>query len=376
MNDSEVNILKVLIAGGGTGGHVNPGLAIAKYIKQKEPRSEITFVGTKKGLETKLVPREGFPLETITVRGFRRKLSLDTVLAVKELIGSFFEASKLIKKIKPDVVIGTGGYVCGPVLYVAAKKGIPTLIHESNAFPGVTNRLLERYVNRVAVSFRDSEKYFKNKVKLVHTGNPVRQELLNTKKEDVLEQLDIVKDKPLVVVMGGSRGARKINEAVAQMLNEYFKGEFNLIFSTGEVHFDEINSSINVKEQYRNMVRIVPYIYNVQQVYTASDLMICRAGAITISELQTMGIPSILIPSPYVTANHQEHNARSLERDGGAVVILESELEAGILYSQICSLIGDKDTLKKMGRNASKNRISDSAEKIYELIKEIIQPVK
>lgn len=364
--------MKVLIAGGGTGGHINPGLAIAKYIKQKEAEADITFVGTKKGLETKLVPREGYPLETITVRGFKRKLSLDTLIAIKELIQSFFQASRLLKRIKPDVVIGTGGYVCGPVLYMAAKKGIPTLIHESNAFPGVTNRLLERYVNYVAISFKDAEKYFKNKKKLVLTGNPVREELLNSGRDKVASNLGIVEGKPLIVAMGGSRGARKINETIADMLNNYFKGEFNLIFATGEAQFDDISSTVKIDEKYRDMVKVVPYIYNVDQVYVASDLMICRAGAITISELQVMGIPSILIPSPYVTANHQEHNARSLERDGGAVVILENELNADLLYKQICSLIFNKDVLKKMSKNTSKNRVTDSAEKIYHLIKEII----
>ncbi|OPX46248.1 UDP-N-acetylglucosamine transferase [Ruminiclostridium hungatei] len=360
--------MKVLIAGGGTGGHINPGLAIAKHIMKKNPSAEITFVGTKKGLETKLVPREGFTLETITVRGFKRKLSLDTVLALKELAQSFFQASRLIKKVRPDVVIGTGGYVCGPVLYVAAKKGIPTLIHESNAFPGVTNRLLERYVNYVAISFKDAEKYFKNKEKLVHTGNPVRQELMNTNREAVLKKLDIVEGKPLLVAMGGSRGARKINETVVEMLNTRFKGEFNLIFATGEAQFNDINLSVCLDEKYKKMVKVVPYIYEVGQVYAASDLMICRAGAITISELQTMGIPSLLIPSPYVTANHQEHNARSLEKDGGAVVILENELNADILYNSIIKLISNRDVLNRMAADATKNRIIDSGEKIYSLV--------
>ncbi len=365
--------MKVLIAGGGTGGHINPGLAIARYILKKNPTAEITFVGTKKGLETRLVPREGFTLETITVRGFRRKLSFDTVMAVKELAQSFFQASNLLKKLKPDVVIGTGGYVCGPVLYVAAKKGIPTLIHESNAFPGITNRLLEKHVKYVAVSFKDAEKYFKNKNKLVHTGNPVRQELLNSNRQAVLKQMDIVEGKPLIVAMGGSRGARKINETIAEMLNNHFKGEFNLIFATGEAQFKDINHSICLDEKYKKMVKVVPYIYDVAKVYTASDLMICRAGAITISELQTMGIPSILIPSPYVTANHQEHNARSLERDGGAVVILESELNADVLYNKICSLISNRDVLNKMATDATKNRITDSVEQIYSLVEKIIK---
>ena len=250
--------MRVLIAGGGTGGHINPGLAIAKYILKKNPTAEITFVGTKRGLEINLVPREGFTLETITVRGFRRKLSFDTVVAVKELAQSFFQASRLIKRLKPDIVIGTGGYVCGPVLYMAAKKKIPTLIHESNAFPGITNRLLEKYVNYVAVSFKDAEKYFKNKDKLFYTGNPVRQELLTANRQVSLKQLDLVEGKPLVVAMGGSRGARKINETIAEMLNTRFKGEFNLIFATGEAQFNDIKLSICLDEKYKKMVKIVP----------------------------------------------------------------------------------------------------------------------
>ncbi|PYG88440.1 UDP-N-acetylglucosamine-N-acetylmuramylpentapeptide N-acetylglucosamine transferase [Ruminiclostridium sufflavum DSM 19573] len=368
--------MKVLIAGGGTGGHVNPGLAIAKYIKQQEQNAEITFVGTKKGLEAKLVPREGYSLETITVRGFRRKISFDTVVAVKELVQSFFEASKLINRLKPDVVIGTGGYVCGPVLYAAAKKGIPTLIHESNAFPGVTNRILARYVDYVAISFKESEKYFKGKGRVVRTGNPVRQELLNADRQKAASQLDIVQGKPLIVVMGGSRGARKINETVAEMLNNCFKGEFNIIFSTGEQQFETVKSSIKIADRYKELVKVVPYIYDVDKIYAASDLMICRAGAITVSELQTMGIPSVLIPSPYVTANHQEHNARSLERDGGAAVILENDLNAEALYNKICSLISNRDALMQMAKGAAKNRMTDSAEKIYSLIQNICKSLK
>jgi UDP-N-acetylglucosamine--N-acetylmuramyl-(pentapeptide) pyrophosphoryl-undecaprenol N-acetylglucosamine transferase len=360
--------MRVLIAGGGTGGHINPGLAIAKYILQQDANAEITFVGTEKGLETKLVPREGFKLETITVRGFKRKLSVDTLVAVKELFQSFFEASKLIKRVKPDIVIGTGGYVCGPVLYMAAKKGIPTLIHESNAYPGVTNKILARYVNYVAISFKDSMRYFKNSKKIVHTGNPIRQQLLTLDRTTARSKMDMDTTKPLIVVMGGSRGARKINETTAEMLNKYFKGQFNIIFSTGEAQFDEISKMVNIDNKYSACLKLVPYIFNVGEVYTASDLMVCRAGAITISELQVMGIPSILIPSPYVTANHQEYNARSLERDGGSVVILEKDLAAEIMFEKINSLVENKGILKKMSEGASKNKVADASKNIYDLI--------
>ncbi len=364
--------MRVVIAGGGTAGHINPGIAIAKYIKNKVDNCEIIFVGTRKGLETKLVEREGFELKIIKVRGFKRKLSLDTFVAVKEMFQSVFEARKILKQFKPDIVIGTGGYVCGPVLFAASRMKIPTLVHESNAFPGATNKLLSRFVNLVAISFKESKEYFKKEANVVHTGNPVRDELLLAERTNSREKLGIAADRPLAVIMGGSRGAENINAAVVEMLQKYYEsGEFDIIFATGEGQFEKIKSETgNLDERH---VKILPYIYNSADIYAAADLIVCRGGAITMSEVTAMGIPAVIIPSPYVTANHQEYNARALETQGAAVVILEKDLGGLILYNQIMDLLKDREQLSKMARNSKKMGITNASEKIFLSIQELLK---
>lgn len=363
--------MKVLIAGGGTGGHINPGIAIAKQILKDYPSADIRFAGTDRGLETKLVPREGFKLELITVRGFKRKLSIDTFRSVRDLFRGLAQARKLIKGFKPDIVIGTGGYVCGPVLFSASRMKIPTLIHEQNAFPGVTNRILARFVNKVAISFEESRQYFSNPAKLVCTGNPVRAEVLNTKKDGAKAKVGVKPDKPLVVITGGSLGAPRINETIVEILKKYYKGdEFSLIFSTGNRQFDDIKE--NLKGLKLPLAQVTPYIYDAASVYAAADIMICRSGAITCSELTAIGLPAIMIPSPNVTANHQEHNARSLEKNGAAIVILEKDLNAETLYNQIVELFKDKVILEKMSVSAKKIGITDAAEKLGSMAKELI----
>lgn len=364
--------MKVLITGGGTAGHINPGLAIAKYIKEKNENAEILFIGTDKGLETKLVPREGFELKTIRVRGFKRRLSFDTIAAVKELFLGMAESRSLIKAFRPDIVIGTGGYVCGPVVFNASLMKIPTLIHEQNAFPGVTNRILARFVDAVAFSFKESTKYFKKAKKLVLTGNPIRREVLIADRQLAREKLGINQDTPMVVVFGGSRGAQNINEAVVDMvLNHYTGTECNLIFAPGEAQFESISERLGTSRE--PALSIVPYIYDMGNVMAAADLLICRAGAITISEVSALGVPSIIIPSPYVTANHQEYNARALEKNGAAVVILEKDLNGDLLYQQMTDLLKNKEQLAKMARNAKKLGITNAAEKIFSIVQELLK---
>lgn len=361
--------MKIVIAGGGTAGHINPGIAIAKMIRQKHPGAEIVFVGTKNGLETNLVPREGFQLRLIHVKGFRRKLSYDTLVAVKELFQGIGEAWKFLREFKPDLVIGTGGYVCGPVLFIASRMKIPTFIHEQNAFPGVTNRILSRFVDSVAISFKESKKYFKTGEKLVLTGNPIRGEMLEVDRVSARQKLGIPQDASLVVIFGGSRGAEKINGSVCEMLLKHYEDkDCNIIFATGEAQFEKVSHSLE-KVKFDSL-KVVPYIYDMAEVMASADLMICRAGAITISELTALGVPSVIIPSPYVTANHQEYNAKALEEQGAAVVILEKDLDGTILYQQITGLLKDKDQLAKMSRNARKAAITNASEKIYSILQE------
>ena len=360
--------MKYLIAGGGTAGHINPAIAIAKHIKENEKYAEIKFVGTKKGMESELVSREGFEIEFIEVKGFRRKLSIYTIKTAFTLFKGLSQAAHIIDKFKPDIVIGTGGYVAGPVLYKASKRKIPTIVHEQNAFPGVTNKILSRYVNAVAISFKESRKYFKRQEKIFFTGNPIRKEVLNTDKITARTELNIDTKKPLVLIFGGSLGAEKINLSTIEMINTK-EIQFNLIYGTGKKHYEGLLKKVN--KILPENIRIQPYIYDMGKVMSAADLVVCRAGAITLSELTALGVPSILIPSPYVTANHQEHNARTLEHNGAAVVILEKDLDGDMLYGQINELIKNTDLLKRMSSNAKKNGITDATNRIYNIIKQI-----
>ncbi len=363
--------MRILITGGGTAGHINPGLSIAKFIKAKQPDCEIAFAGTSRGLESKLVPREGFRLLLIDARGFKRKLSLDVFITLKDNIKGFVKAFRELKKYKPDVVIGTGGYVCGPVIMSAFLMGIPSIIHEQNVLPGVTNRILAKIATRIAISYPESEKYFKNREKIILTGNPVRMELLDTDKPTARKELEIPEGSRVVVIFGGSRGALNINRSVVSMLREYYnKGDFNLYFATGEDQYSEV---IKMLDGFSDPhVNVVPYIYNADIVYPAADLVVSRAGAITCSELTALGLPSVMIPSPYVTANHQEYNARFLEKRGAVCVILEKDLNGKLLYKKIKSLLSDSARLSDMSANSKSLGVIDAAEKIYTLVKGLI----
>lgn len=363
--------MKYIISGGGTGGHINPGIAIAREIKAREPDAEILFVGTKNGLEGDLVPREGFNIEFIDVRGFKRKLSIDTVKTIGKLFKSFGSIKKIFREFKPDAVIGTGGYVCGPVVLYAALKRIPSLIHEQNAYPGITNRILSRFVDEVAISFEESRSRLKGKARITLTGNPIRNELFLLDKEKAREKIGLPKDMPLVVVFGGSLGAEHINDCVKDMIIHHGNEiSYRLILSTGIRNYEDVMKEI--REPLPEKIQIVPYIYNMGEVLAAADLAVTRAGAITVSELSALGVPAILIPSPFVAENHQEYNARALENRGAAVVILQSQLTHDILYGQIEKLIKDRDLRKRMASAARNNGIANAAPEIYKLIKRAI----
>ncbi|SHE54835.1 MULTISPECIES: undecaprenyldiphospho-muramoylpentapeptide beta-N-acetylglucosaminyltransferase [Caloramator] len=364
--------MKVIITGGGTGGHIYPGVAIAKKIQEKYKGAEIIFVGSENGLEGKLVPKEGFKIKLIPVEGLNKRISFGTFKSVIKVLKGFGKAGKIINEFKPDVVIGTGGYVCGPVVMQAALKGIPTIIHEQNAFPGVTNKILSHFVDRIAITFRESEKYFpKNKV--VYTGNPIRKQILMANKEQAISSMGLEKNKPIVLVVGGSRGAKNINIAVVDIINELYKNGIQLIFITGENNYNEVIEKVKSKYQINNMkgIKILPYVYNMHDALAASDLIISRAGATIISEITALGKPSILIPSPYVANNHQEYNARALEEKGACIVIKESELKNDILKEQVLNIVKNKEILLNMANASKKLSKLDAADNIVNLIEEI-----
>ncbi len=363
--------MKVVVTGGGTAGHINPGLAVAAIIREKHTEAEIIFIGTKKGMETSLVPREGYRLELIRVRGFNRRISLDTIKALSDLVIGMIQAEKLLRKIKPDVIVGTGGYVCGPVVLIAKLKGIPVLIHEQNVFPGITNKILSRFADITAISFKESVKYFKAAKKIMYTGNPVRNEIVDADRYSSRKMIGITEGEKLVVIFGGSLGAKKINDTVSKMLMKYkLENECRIIFATGKSEFDRVKDLLKNKNSHK--INVVPYIYNAGEIFAASDLIICRAGAITCSEITARGIPAIMIPSPNVTANHQEYNARVLEQKGAAVMILEKDINERLLYSKVTTLLKDSGKLNWMAKNSRKLGVTNAAEKIHSSLMNLI----
>ncbi|QCX32581.1 undecaprenyldiphospho-muramoylpentapeptide beta-N-acetylglucosaminyltransferase [Caloramator sp. E03] len=366
--------MKVIISGGGTGGHIYPGVAIAKKLKERHSNCEILFIGSKNGLEKKLIPKEGFKINFITVEGLNKKLSLKTPISVMKAFKGYFQAASIIKQFKPDIVIGTGGYVCGPVVFAAALKGIPTIIHEQNAFPGMTNKILAHFASKIAITFKESEKYFP-KNKIVLTGNPIRSQILNQNKSKCRAVWKFDINRPLILVVGGSRGAKNINNAVCDIIPSLIEQNIQLLFVTGETQYDEIVKKLNYKKNDNKFKGVViePYIYNMQDALGACDIIISRAGATILSEITALGIPAVLIPSPYVANNHQEYNAMSLEQNGAAVVIKENQLKSDIFKEQVISLINNKEMLAKMSSNSLKLAVLDASEKICNLIEELIK---
>lgn len=352
--------MRILFAAGGTGGHINPAIAIARKFRENHPDCEILFVGTKRGLEGKLVPREGFDIEYIEAAGFKRKLTLENAVVAYKAFSSMLHTKKILKKFSPDLVIGCGGYTSGPVVMEAALKKIPTLIHEQNAFPGVSNKMLAPKVDVVCISFEDTDKYFKKTKKIVYTGNPVRSSLFSSSKQAARLKLG-VDDRPLIVAVGGSLGATTINSQMLELIHN-LPENVQVLWATGNREYDEIMSKVGTVP---DNVKISAYLYNMDTVLPAADLAISRSGAITITELCATGTPSILIPSPNVAENHQEVNARTLETKGAALVICERELEKGLLVRKVKELIEAPEKLSKMSENALAMAKSDALDIIY-----------
>ncbi len=361
--------MRVLLSGGGTGGHINPAIAIARYLKEKHPDTEFLFVGTHKGLEGELIPKAGFPITFIEVEGFVRKLSLQTLGTIKKMFKGYAQSKKILKDFKPDIVIGTGGYVCGPVLYAACKMGIKTLVHEQNVIPGVTVKMLSRMVDGVLTSFPETSQYIKGN--LVLTGNPISPDLVTYERKSARRALGF-DERPLILTYGGSLGARRVNETVGEMIrNTAKRGTYQILYATGKREYDKVMEEMKGHE-YEN-VRIEPYLYNMGECMAAADLVIARSGAMTVSELSAIGKPAILIPSPNVAHNHQEYNARALEQKGGAMVLTESELSAEKLYQMVDAFLQDKDKQKKMAEQSKKAGICDATETIYQTVLTLVK---
>lgn len=373
-----LNGKKILFATGGTGGHINPALAVAGYIRENYPKAEILFVGTADRMEAQLVPTAGYNFKTIEIQGFSRELNFEgikhNIKTVNLLFKSEGQAKKIIEDFKPDVVIGFGGYVSGPVLSVAARMGIPTAVHEQNAFPGVTNKNLAKKVDVVMLTAPEAEKLLKPKNPCVVTGLPIRGEIISANKEFARAEMKL-DSRPLILSMGGSLGARAINEAVKYLiLHRFEKKDCYYLHATGKAGasmIDDIGKDVDLNANPQIMLR--EYINDMDRCLAAADLVVCRAGASSLSEIQALGKPSILVPYPYAAENHQYYNAKTMSDRDAAILIEEKDFTGERLLSEVEKLLSKPERLKKMGENARAMAILDASQRITECVCKIVK---
>ena len=371
--------MKVIIAAAGTAGHINPGLAIANKIKQEEPNSKIVFIGTTRGLENDLVPRAGYELKTIEAYGLSKKISIENLKKMFCTLKGYGEAKKIIKEFQPDIVIGTGGYICGATILAAHHFKIPTLLHESNAFPGKAVKMLASKTNTILVSFKDAMDRIPKGKNVVFTGTPVKIKKKDYSKEEkrkILQEMGLEETKPIVLVFGGSQGAQKINDTIIEIIKEKKNKDYQMIWATGPKQYDrikEILETMNLVINHLENIKIVPYIYQMEELMNVVDIIVSRSGAMTITEISNLGKPSILIPLPNVSHNHQLYNAKVLENVGAAKILLNDTITGELLNQTIEEMIGNPEKTKLMGKKALEMSTADAEEKIYQEIKKLVK---
>lgn len=363
--------MRLMISGGGTGGHIYPALALIQEVKKSEPDSKILYVGTHKGLESRIVPDQGIDFKTIKIQGFKRSLSLDNLKTIGLFLSSVSKARHMIKEFKPDVVVGTGGYVSGAVVFAAAMMRIPTVIHEQNSVVGVTNKFLSRFVTKIAISFENARSQFPEK-KVILTGNPRATQVVNIEKTESLTNFGLKDQTPTVLIFGGSRGAEKINSATMGALKDFGTKDYQVLFVTGQVHFDKLMQGINQTDIADN-VSIKPYIANMPEILPVVSAIVGRAGATSLAEITALGIPSVLIPSPYVTNDHQTKNAKSLVKVGAAELVTESELTSSKLVSVVDEIMNDQSIREKMSKQAKSLGEPEAAKNLYNVLKSVVK---
>ena len=364
--------MKVLFACGGTAGHINPAIAVAQRLQALDPSTEVLFVGTPDRMESELVPRAGYAFESVKVSSFSRSLSASglkhNITAAKEALTATHAAKKIVRAFQPDIAVGTGGYVCYPVLKAAAQLNVPTIVHESNAVPGLTTKMLLPDVDRILVGFEESRQHYGDPTRVFVTGTPVRTGFSDCTKDEAKRRLGLPVDQKLVVSLWGSLGARIMNEKITDMIA--LAGEtpgFRLIHSAGKSGYDTVAKKLQETCAFdlaASGYDVRPYIYDMPLVMAAADLVLCRAGASTLAELTYLGKPAILVPSPYVTNNHQEKNAR---------VLLEPELTGGDLLAAIRTLLADPAALESMAENMKSCGVPDATERIADIVLEMVR---
>ncbi len=369
--------MKVIIAAAGTGGHINPGIAIANKIKEEEPDSEIIFIGTKRGLENDLVPRAGYELKTIESYGISRSLTIKNIRKLVKTIFSIGEAKKIIKDVKPDIIVGTGGYICISVCKAAQKLKVPYVIHESNVMPGVATKMLAKKAGKILLGFKEAEERLSKDAQVAVTGTPTKIRDLNLSDYEIESKIKasgLKSDKPIALVFGGSQGAESINKSLVKIIENKMNKNYQIIWATGPKQYEIVkNELINEQINIDNLdgIKVMPYIYDMESVMNISDIIIARSGAMTVTEIEKLGKAAIFIPYPYAAENHQEYNARVLEKAGAAKVILDKDLNSQNLNDLVEELVKDNKTVKEMGMCAKSLSIGNVEDKIYLEIKEV-----
>ncbi|MBQ2061168.1 MAG: undecaprenyldiphospho-muramoylpentapeptide beta-N-acetylglucosaminyltransferase [Oscillospiraceae bacterium] len=372
--------MNVIFTCGGTAGHVNPALALAGYMREKDPGVNILFVGTPGGMERGLVEQQGYAFRGVEVSGFRRSFKPDALRsnlhAVRNLMTSPRRAREILREFRPDLVVGTGGYASYPMVRCAAKAGVPTAVHESNMVPGLTTKQLEGYADRIMVGFEECRQHYRHPDKIVVTGTPVRGDFFELTRAEARQKLGLTDDRPLVASFWGSLGARDMNAKMVDFFaREQKEGEpFHHIHAVGSNGWETMKQALSARGLDKcPSLDVREYIYDMAVVMRAADLVICRAGASTVSEITALAVPAIIVPSPYVTNNHQEKNARILEKHGGARILLEQECSGNDLYEAAREILSDPALRAGMSRGMSELGILDATERIYGTVMALIQ---
>ncbi len=374
--------MRVLVSGGGTAGHINPALSIADKIKAEYKDAVIEYVGTPNGMENSLAAKAGYKIHHVKVRGFKRKLTIKNVDAAVKAVTSVIKAKKIIKDFKPDIVIGTGGYVSWPVVKAASKMHIKTAIHEQNAVPGVTTKMLSKYVDKIMISFENSRAFFDcDSSKIVFVGNPVSEKMLRADKKTSREKLGISDDKTVILSAGGSLGAKMVNAAAYELIKDYSLKKENIIHfhATGKGGYDEQSELYkalgfeNADEDTltKNNVTVKKYIYNMDEMLSAADIVVCRAGAMTLSEIACLGKAAVIIPSPNVTNNHQFKNTKVLVDGNAAVCIEEKDLSGEKLIQEVSKYVNNVQYRKTTEENIKKFAVYDTLDRIIGIVREL-----
>jgi len=359
--------MRVMFAGGGTGGHIYPALAVAKEIMSKKPDADILFMAGTRGIERKIFVDAGFALKTIPVIGLPRSLSPTLIPFAWKLMVSVVKSCLYMRGFKPSVVMATGGYVAGPPIIAAITMGIPVVIQEQNSYPGLTNRKLARYADIVFLGFYDARNYLSGKAEAMVTGNPVRSEIGTGKRDSSAAKFDLNPDLKTVLVFGGSQGSHALNSVVSQLVKRIVPMGIQLLWQTGRNEFERYSKFDNMST---GSVRVLPYIDDMVSAYAVADMVVSRAGAMAVAEITACGLPAVLVPLPTASGNHQEHNARSLVNAGAAFMILERELSPEVFERKIEEIITSEETLKSMSEASEKMGKKDAASKIASILLE------